>query len=279
VEFPHPGCFAIVETDIVDSRIKSHLSDQVTNPAGVVDTVVLPTPKFDWTAMPRFTLGYRLPSGFGELSMSYRFLATQGVTSLLLPEGPSSLKSRLDLSVFDFDYSNREYSPLPNWDMRWIFGGRLAYTYFDSRANLTAAQALAGNGLLAQRISNSTVGFGPHTGVELVRHLGNSGLSLVSRIEGSFLMSRIRQGFGETFIDPANPGGTLDASARFSGSQVIEVLNAQFGLGWQPRACPAARLFVGYQFEYWWNIARLGNQGTDGDLRNQGLAIQGAINY
>ena len=34
--------------------------------------------QLDWTVSPRFELGYRLPSGFGELDVAFRFLMTQG---------------------------------------------------------------------------------------------------------------------------------------------------------------------------------------------------------
>ena len=42
------------------------------------DVVSVPMAELNWTVSPRFELGYRLPSGFGEVDVAYRFLLAEG---------------------------------------------------------------------------------------------------------------------------------------------------------------------------------------------------------
>jgi ankyrin repeat protein len=84
-----------------------------------IDTITLQSAPLDWTVSPRFAVGYRLPSGFGEFSLGYRFLATQGADSSDQPLGPASLSSRLDINAVDnFHISALNYAVLnENWNV------------------------------------------------------------------------------------------------------------------------------------------------------------------
>ena len=163
------------------SSPRPHVKNQLTNASlrgGAPDVVSLPSAPLDWTVAPRFEMGRTLPSGFGAVAVSYRFLPTRGPARTTGFDGPAVLKSRLDLNIADLDYISREFSLWPNWDMTWRLGGRTAWIYFDSRADESFAAAAAGSGVFEQRTSDSFVGFGPHTGVEVARRFTGTGLSL-----------------------------------------------------------------------------------------------------
>src|SRR5205823_2059695 len=103
-----------------------------------------------------------------------------GTESLAGFAGGSFVKSRLDYNVADFDYQSWEISCWPNWDMRWTVGARLAYIYYDS-TQTQAPEASALTGILASRVTDSYVGFGPHVALELSRKLPGTGLACVVR--------------------------------------------------------------------------------------------------
>jgi hypothetical protein len=57
------------------------------------------------------------------------------------------------------------------------------------------------------------------------------------------------------------------------------MLNAQVGVGWQPPCYPAARFFLGYQYEYWWRLGANLDTGSRADLWDQGIVLQAAFRY
>ena len=137
---PPPGWFADVDLGAVIPHVKNHLSGQVQLPgAANADTVALPSAGLDWTVFPRVEAGYRLPSGFGAVSLSFRFLDTEGTSTVGGVDGAAVLHSRLSLHEAGLDYSNNETSLWPNWDMKWTVGVRLLYAFFDSRADESPA--------------------------------------------------------------------------------------------------------------------------------------------
>jgi hypothetical protein len=243
------------------------------------DTVHLPSAELNWTASPRFQLGYRLPSGFGEFSIAYRFFTTEGSESSMGPDGIAALKSRLDVNIGDLDYSSRELSLLPHWGMKWHFGLRVVGTYFDSRSDEPLDVAAAGTGVFERKTSNNFWGFGPHVGLELARRLDGTGLALVGRVDGATILGRLHQRFFEE-TTPVGPNGqliTADTSARVS--QDAPMLSWSLGLTWQPPAYPNAQLFLGYQYEYWWNIGRNSNTTSRGELSDQGILLRAECSF
>ena len=122
---PPPGWVVDVDVGILAPHVKNKLTDTVQIDGGPLNTVQLPSAPLDWTASPRFEAGYRLPSGFGEFTLAYRFLATDGTSGVAGPDAPALLKSRLELNMADCDYASREISLWPNWDMKWWFGIRV----------------------------------------------------------------------------------------------------------------------------------------------------------
>ena len=158
-QLPAPGWFAGAEASLVGPHVTNQLKNFV---PGRIDQIALPSAQLDWTVSPRFDIGYRLPSGFGEFSLGYRFLTSQGSDSSEQLLGPASLSSMLDINQFDFDYSSREISLGDDWIMKWTIGGRLAFVYFDSQAYQAFALPGSPNYVLGQKATNFFDGFGPH---------------------------------------------------------------------------------------------------------------------
>ena len=270
---PRPGWFVEAEVDPSTAHVKNHLTNTVQVGASTPTVQTAGTP-LDWTVSPRFDLGYRLPSGFGEFVFGYRFLATTGTGIGAGPDGPATIKSRLDMQVADLDYASREFSLWPYCDMKWRTGLRLASVFFDSRVDETPGEAAGGSGILESRTSNTYTGVGPHAGVELGHRLGFSGLSLVGGGDAATLLGRIRQGF---FEDTTTLG---DGQTRVSGSQAVPIVNACLGFEWQPPAWHDAHFFAGYQYEYWWNVGRLSSTSNSrGELSDQGIVLRAEFNF
>src|SRR5262249_54216166 len=114
-----PGWFASLGVDVVGPAIKQRVLGFV--PLGDTTSIVeLPTATLNWGRAPRLEVGYRLPEAVGELSLSYRLLATrgQGVIPNFDEAGAGALTSRLDTHLVFLDYSSREFSLWPHWDMK-----------------------------------------------------------------------------------------------------------------------------------------------------------------
>jgi hypothetical protein len=281
---PPPGWFFDLDLDATKAHLKNQLNTAVPNPAtGGLDQVGLPAAPLNWAFSPRFEAGYRLPSGFGEFLLSYRFLATQGSEMVQGTDGPARLSSLLDINQVDLDYASREFSLWPNWDMRWRVGLRYADVFFDSRAEEAFALAAAGSGIFQTRTSNSFVGFGPHAGVELARPLGCGGLAFVTSADFALLVGRVRQQFVEHTTTPGADGQPLVGSVSASDSQGVPVLEVRAGLSWLPPRCPGAALFLGYRYEYWWDVGTLNNinnqGGTFGEVADQGVVLRMEYNF
>ena len=180
-----PGWFGGVELQVLKPHVASGLSDTVKNSpqrnSGTSTNVALPTASLGWTVSPRVFLGYRLPSGFGEFMIAYRYLGTTGSESVPASGGPAALKSQLAFDIIDFDYNSREISLSPQWDMKWTIGIRSLFMFYGSQYNQPFGQASAGNGIFAARDYNNFFGVGPHAALEVARHLGDSGWSLYLR--------------------------------------------------------------------------------------------------
>ena len=239
-EWPQPGWFGDVQVGYLTPHVKDGLFNTVTTPSGRTDLVTLPTAPLGWTVSPTFLAGYRLPSGFGGLSLSYRFLDASGTNSTGGPDGLAALRTRLDVNQVDFAYTSREFTPLANWVMKWTLGMRLASIFWDSQATEPFAAAAAGSGVFLSRVSNHFIGLGPRFGVDVMRHFEASGLSLVGRLNFADLIGRIQQNYTEGFTATGANGSPLFASSPNSGSQSVPVLNAQFGLGWCPPSWKAS---------------------------------------
>ena len=283
-QWPQPGWFAGVQIGLIHPHVEYRQSDTttdvVTTKSGRQVNVALQSARLNWTVAPRFVVGYRLPSGFGEFYVADRFFSTGGTGPTIGPDGPARLTSRLSVNYTDFDYASREYTPLANWGMKWLAGLRLAYTDTDSRFNEPFAQAAAGKGVFAAQQHSYTVGFGPHYGLELDRRFAQTGFSFVMKVDDAYVFSRINQVFSAATTTLTPAGQPESGVLTFKGKHdEISILSMQVGLAWQPSRYPNARLFLGYVYEAWWDTQEIVNQASRGMFENQGVVFQAGLNF
>ncbi len=264
------GLFGAIEADIV----KPHLTNRLTGPAffgdGSFDTVQLPTARLDWTVAPRFELGYRMPEGYGEFVLSYRFLNSEGKADLpnydLYADNPDGfLKTRLSMDVIDFDYGTPDLNIGSNFTLKGRAGVRLADVYFDSTA--------AGD-VTWQRTSNRFIGAGPHAALDGWYRFPGIGLGVFARLEGAVPIGDVNQRFEESFVFP--DGSAFYSNGSQHGTRWVPTVNAQFGLGWAP---PGTRLrfSAGYQYEQWWYVGHV--SGSRAELFDQGAFLRTEFNF
>jgi hypothetical protein len=282
-QFPPPGWFGGLELDVLKPHLINHLVGTVQNAAqaagGTSTTVALPAAALDWAPGPRAFVGYRLPAGFGEILLGYRGLASRGTEDAPGPDGPATLHSRLDFNLIDLDYTSREYSLWPNWEMRWLVGIEVLTLFFDSHLEQSPAQASAGSGLLDARESNRFVGVGPHVGLELARHVADTGLTFTFRTEFTTDLGRVHQGFFTRSTTTSPDGQPLTGETHVAAWMDAPILRTQAGVNWRPLPQPRASFFLGYQYEYWWRVGGDIDTGSRADLFDQGVVLEAALRF
>jgi hypothetical protein len=263
-ELPQPGWLFDVEVGVIGSHVVNHVGEFAAPLAAPVPfTLSVPMADLNWTVSPRFELGKRLPAGFGELDIAYRFVLAEGTGTttdpIAAPDAPAALQSRLQMHIGDLDYASRETSLGSCWDMKWRIGLRTANVYFDSQADEPLAAATRGSGIFERSISNNFWGIGPHAALELAKQSNACGLRWIGRLDGGLLFGEVHQRFAELSTTPG-AGGTFE----LGNPQQVPMLSGFVGLDWRPRRYPKVDVLLGYSAEYWWNVGRL----SDPDLYN-----------
>jgi len=286
-ELPHPGWLFDVELGIIGSHVVDRVGQFVSPPPVPVPfTVSVPMARLDWTVSPHFELGYRLPSGFGELDVAYRFLLTEGTGSTpagstASPDAAAALTSHLRINLGDLDYASRETSLGPNWGMKWRIGLRTADVFFDSQVDepFAAAAANGASGFFERSISDNFWGIGPHAALELNRRRNPWGLGWVGRLDGALLFGEVRQKFAEVSTTPGG-SGLFD----LSNPEQAPMLSGFLGLDWRPPCRPNMDILLGFTAEYWWNVGRLSdpdlyNGRSGGEVGSYGPLLRLEYNY
>jgi hypothetical protein len=277
------GWFYGAELQVLKPHVVPGLQRNVETQQTTPHNVALPSAPLNWTVAPRFFVGYRLPSGFGEFKVDERFLDTSGTTGLALRDGPSTLHSRLAFNMINLDYSSRELSLLPKWDMRWTLGAQILTLFYDSRDSQPLAQAAAGNHVLLARQSNNLGGGGPHVALELARKLGDSGWAFYVRTDFASDFQGSHVHFSTLSTTPGPNGRPQFGETGLFGTNATPFVSVRTGLTWQPSPQSAVRLFLGYQFERFWALNRLpftgNNPPSTGQVWDQGIVMQATISY
>jgi hypothetical protein len=282
-EYPRPGWIADLEIQAVGPHIFQSLSNGVPvgpNPPG---TLRVPITPLDWTVSPRIEFGYRLASGFGEFLLSYQYLGTTGSGSTPYgPNGPAAMSGRLNINESDFDYASREFNPWEHWGMKWRFGFRQVYAFYDTQLTSSLAAATAGNGALLQSGTNGYSGWGGHVGVEINREFNRQipGLSFVAKVDFGDTLGQLRQTVSQSLI-----GGAY-SSGEVQNGQEVPALSGQIGLSYRP---PGNRfeVYLGGYYQYWWNLGTLPNYALNaagaplsgGELSLTGVTLRLSFNY
>jgi hypothetical protein len=253
---PAVGAFASLDALIVGAHINNRLINTVLIGGTLPDTVQLPSAELGATVSPRFELGYRLPEGFGEFLVSYRFLVASGTDHFFTDLGLGRLKSEMNLNVVDLDYASREFCFNANNSFRWRIGTRLAGVYFNSNMDIAISSADAGGGAATQRVSNNFFGAGPHLGLDLYHKLSSPGATAFVRLDAASVLGTVDQSFGETFTIAGLGGQSFGGAVNASNTQVSPMLGIQFGVAYNPPWWRSVTYSLGYQFEEWWSIGR-----------------------
>jgi hypothetical protein len=274
-----PGWFFSVDAYVLKPHLdNSTMSLPVTFPDGTPFTVGPNASLLNWTVSPRIELGYRLPSGFGGIAVSWRGLAAQGSQGVIGADGPALLSSRLDYNIGSLDWVSQEYTPWHLCDTWVRFGLRYFNDYYDSQASEPFAEAAAGSTIFNQRSTNSSWSVGPHAEVDLRKRLNFWGLAIMSQLDLSEGWGRVRQNFSASSTTSLS-GAPQSVVQSISTSDAIPLVFANLGLSWQPPALPNTYFFVGAQLDYFWNTGRTGNFNTLSYFFDSGLVLQAAINY
>jgi hypothetical protein len=272
------GWFFDVDVNVLKPHLVNQESLTVPFPDGTTTSVGVNASHLDWTVSPRVEVGYRLPSGFGGIAVSWRGLAAQGSEGVIGADGPAVLTSRLDYNIGSLDWVSQEYTPWHFCDMWVRFGLRYFNDYFSSQATEPFAEAAAGTTIYNQMTTNSSWSVGPHAEVDLRKRLDFWGLAIMSHLDLSEGWGRIRQGYYASSTTSLL-GGPQSGQASISTSDAIPLVFANLGLSWQPPTMPNTYLFVGAQIDYFWNTGRTGNFTTFGYFFDSGIVLQAAINY
>jgi hypothetical protein len=284
-----PGFFANVETSVLWLHLRNQLAGIVFNGlTGAADAVSFAGNKLDPAVSPRFEIGYRLPDNWGSVVLGYRFLASRGRDQLVT--GPADVVQaradqvgRFDDNILDLTYVSREYSLDPNWNLRWGFGGRLMFLYFDSRANFLNPGTAAGS-VLAQTESNHLADYGFWGLLDVERHTPIKGLLVFGRLEGTNYFARTQERYTETVA--SGPGAApLTFANRFNGSVGTQALREVVGLSYEVPEWNHSRFLLGYQYETYFQIGRqtptngTGLIDTRGQLDVHGLFLRAELNF
>jgi Legionella pneumophila major outer membrane protein precursor len=261
------GFFFNTELDFVKPAVKNRLNGVVRFPDGSTNSVQVPQTSLDWTVAPRFELGYRFPDSFGDFSASYRFLISEGRGTAINAFGAFDVRSRLDINQFDLDYSSASFSPGPFWDLKWRVGARLADVFFDSRVSA---------GVFDQQAGNNFIGAGPHFAFDAERRIGLlPGFAAFGSIDGAVLVGQIHQRFHDGGVQ--NDGTPFNADDTQQRTQSVPVLTLKAGFSYTPPRLEFVHFTTGYEFERWWDLARLG--ASKGEVTDQGLFLRAEFDY
>ena len=163
-QWPQPGWFTDVQIGIVHPQLFFNQFKHSVLAAGRGVLVSPGSANLGFAVAPRIEVGYRLPSGCGEFSVSNRFFSAYGSGPFNGPAGDTTRTSRLGVNYWDYDYGSRDYTPWNNWSMKWVAGVRTAFTYVGNLTDQPFGRAAAGKGVFIAGNSDYTVGNGPHFG-------------------------------------------------------------------------------------------------------------------
>ena len=245
------------------------------------DIVSFPGNRFNPTVSPRLELGYRLPDGFGEFKISYRFMDSTGSDTVIVPTlGMPTSRAAWMSSSSIWTMGTQQFSLGPDWEMRTAIGLRYSEVFFDSQvAFLDPSPVIGAYGTtpFTRLTQSEAVGnwyLGAHAVGEVGRTLFVPELTLFGRVEGTGMYGRVNQTFKETFVE--GPGMTQISVNNGVGCPLVA---GQVGLSWDIPQWNHSRVMIGYQYEMWWQFGRGDNDLSFGTLDDQGLFLRAEFNF
>ena len=278
-------CFLRAETALVFPHLSSLLQAPITlAPSESSASVSLTNAHLDPTVSALVQVGaFRFGPEYGELSLTYRFMASQGKELLQessLP-GLAQVTSRLNLNSLDLDYLHRDCPVGWNTLLTWYVGARVQVVYFDTGAQTTTLQ---------QTANNDFYGAGPHAGLTLSHPLplelldgavGHPAISLFGRFDSAVVVGyNTTQNFtefgtaanGEAVFAGFTPGSAGPGVAFNQQAVTVSPSFAvQVGLSGMLPLCPGLGFRGGYQFEQWYQLGAVG--ASHGSLNASGMFL------
>jgi len=255
------------ELEAIKPHVQDSMQTDFTRMNGSKEHFSVPTASLPWTISPSIEIGYRLPGAAGEFSFGYRFLVDDHTITENTPKGPLSIKSRLDVNIFDFDYASAWFGLAERLQAKWRLGARLATFYDDSRSSSTPPDF----NLSSVYISAA----GPHLGLDLERQIAFvPSFYLYGRADAAVLIGPTHQTF-EQFPDADGLPNTANLQFRTTGTLPVVTLEA--GLTYRPPALELLRFTGGYRFEQWWNVGT--GMGGHVEMNTQGVFLRGEVDF
>jgi hypothetical protein len=284
-QWPQPGWFTDIQIGIVHPQVFFGEFKHSVVAGGARHLVAPGTANYGWAVAPRIELGYRLPSGFGAFAVSDRFFSAYGTGSFTGPAGTATRNSRIGVDYWDYDYiSGRQYSPWDNWSLDWRAGIRTAFSWIGTVSDQPFSVAAARHGTFIQGASSYALGNGPHFGVVLERKFPTSGFAFVTKLDlaNEFTRERVLFSAASTTLNSAGVPQRGNFTQNFW--QQMPILNWQVGMGWVPPNNPNIQLYMGYIYEFWWQVATNSNLtplagGVRGFFNNQGIVFQAQVKF
>jgi hypothetical protein len=288
-----PGWFTDYRFDIIHPHLFfGMVRSGVVAPNGQFALVAPGAANLNWTVAPRLEIGYRLPSGFGAFAFSDRFFQTGGAGPFSGPAGLTNRTSRLTVNYCDWDYISHEFTPWvtpqSNWTLEWRAGIRLANSWTDNLVDKPFGMAAMSNHVFIQGDNNFQIGAGPHFGVQAERLDPETGIFLVTKFDIADTFSRIRHMFAFSSTDLNPDGSPVRGAFGQTFWNQVAILNFQVGAGWKPPQYPNVKFYVGYVYEFWFQMASNMTYtdpittltgATRGAMNNQGIVLQVGVNY
>lgn len=256
------GWFADLELTAANARVSNRMQSGTLLGAFPSPVSVASAP-LDWNVMPKVTLGYRLAEGQGELSVSYRYLWTDG-------DSGNSGSSRLQQQILDLDYSLSDLFPndlcLVPRQFRLTGGVRVAAVDYKTTAS--------GGTIQSQSALNTLYGAGPRFALESLYPLACSRWTLFGKMDTAAIIGTDRQSFGQT---TTGPGGT-SASASTTSTITSPVFGLRGGVNWLPEwGAGNVKMSAGYQWERWYYLGT--NTSSYNELTIQGPFLRGEVAF
>ena len=235
---------------------------------------------FDYEGSLRVFTGYRFGDGCGELKFTYwhadgsvsvdgtvgpgQFIADPfgnvvGTVMVIDPRdnrygtpavGGDLIQTRADVqaNVYDLDFVRPMKLRDPDWELRYVFGARIADIdqYYESLITLGGSTLTRGD------FFADFTGVGPHLGIESRRYVGSSRR-----------FSLFANGFGTLLVGEYDVGSTnavaplgFQAGQRITTTKTIPVLESE--LGASLRLLDSLTFTAGWTFQAWFDLGTSG---------------------
>src|SRR5207247_6492711 len=119
------------ELQLLFPAMANHLNNTVILPDGSAKSIAIPGSKLDFTVAPLVEVGFRLPDHLGQFSFSYRFIVTEGTETQNINGMDATVRSRLDLNDFNFDYATAPFEFEPHWFIQGRIGARMNSIFYE----------------------------------------------------------------------------------------------------------------------------------------------------